>query len=387
MNKIKKIFKLLFSSGRKKTINQTNPVVFGEWFGKKCCDNCLFFANYLASIDSEFSLYWILENGCDDSRLSHSVTRVKKDSDEALALLKKARYIIVNQGLIDVISDTSFFPKYSYLINFWHGVAWKKIGADSLKSKFKAFYARLAYKKDGTDFYLSPSMEFSGKLKSSFGVNKQKVIEAGYPRNCFFYDNEKIKELKKTIISKYSLESDCIFLSYLPTFRDKDQSIVSMEKVVESTDFLSFLEKNKIYILQKMHFVREKGNLSVKSNSKRVINDFGLCAAEILAVSDILITDYSSCFFDYLVLNKPIIHFLYDYDYYRKDDRGLYYDINEVACGKVCFNNFELVESVKKYINNPLLDKELREKRRKKFMEFDTAQTNYNIYSFLKLLP
>ena len=52
-----------------------------------------------------------------------------------------------------------------------------------------------------------------------------------------------------------------------------------------------------------------------------------------LAAADMLITDYSSCFFDYLITNRPIIHYLYDYDYYVKEDRGVYYDVMDVVAG------------------------------------------------------
>ena len=51
-----------------------------------------------------------------------------------------------------------------------------------------------------------------------------------------------------------------------------------------------------------------------------------------MAASDILVTDYSSCFFDFLILDRPIIHFLYDYDYYKEKDRGLYYEKEGVIC-------------------------------------------------------
>ena len=154
MKSIKKIIKTLFFPKKKKIINSNRIIVFGEWFGEKCCDNCLYFANYLASNDSSFELYWVSKKECDCSRLDSKIIRIEYDGQKAKEIISKAKFIIVNQGIVDITSDAFFYPENSILINFWHGVAWKKIGSDSVKNKLKALYTRRAYKKDGTDYYL-----------------------------------------------------------------------------------------------------------------------------------------------------------------------------------------------------------------------------------------
>ena len=88
-----------------------------------------------------------------------------------------------------------------------------------------------------------------------------------------------------------------------------------------------------------------------------------------------LITDYSSCFFDYLILDRPIIHYLYDYNYYANDDRGLYFDKSEVICGQVIESPDDLYDAIVENINNPLLYQELRRERLNTFMEYESPDS------------
>ena len=385
MREIIKAINSLFVRREKKTINQTNIIVFGEWFGKKCCDNCLSFANYLANEKTPFELYWVMNKECDTSRLDKRIKLIERGSEEAIRVLQRARIIIVNQGIVDVIPDTSYYPCNSVLINFWHGVAWKKIGSDSLKNRLKALYSRHLYRNDGTDYYLTTSAEFTRRLKTAFAADEKKTIKAGYPRNSLFYDVASMKRLRDSFITKHALENNAIFVSYLPTFRDKTESVFDIATILKDKSFSDYLASNEVYLIRKDHFVTEQRDSfhnSIKTG--RIIIDESISASETLAISDVLITDYSSCFFDYLVLNRPIIHFLYDYDYYKTSDRGLYYDINDVSCGRCCFSDEELKKEIRYYIENPSSDEDVRKNRKQLFMEYETPKTNEAILSFIQ---
>ena len=56
---------------------------------------------------------------------------------------------------------------------------------------------------------------------------------------------------------------------------------------------------------------------------------------ELLLMTDLLVTDYSGCYVDFLMLDRPILHFAYDRQYYEKADRGLYFNLDEVAGGAI----------------------------------------------------
>lgn len=67
---------------------------------------------------------------------------------------------------------------------------------------------------------------------------------------------------------------------------------------------------------------------------------------ELLLICDLLITDYSSCYIDFLHCNKPIIHYLFDGEYYQKNDRGLYYSFKDVAAGPIIYDEAELISNI-----------------------------------------
>ena len=371
----------------KKHINENSKIiVFGEWFGNRCCDNCLYFANYVAETTSEFELYWIANESCNHERLNPSIKVLLRDSEDANQIINQARYIFVNQGLIDITSDKFFFPKNAYLINFWHGVAWKKIGLDACRGFFMRAYYKKLLKHNGTDYYLSTSKEFTRILKKSYCVKDRMIIESGYPRNSLFCKQEEAKKIKTDFCKKNNIPADSIIVSYLPTFRDTASANVNQEYSVQNPLFKEYLKSKKIYFINKSHYVNEQKQSDSASNDQYFLNSESLNASEIMAISNILITDYSSCFFDYLVLDRPIIHYLYDYDFYAHKDRGLYYEQKDVCCGDVSYNLEELIKAIEMNLDNPSKDKDLRALRRSIFMEYESSETNAQIYKWLLTL-
>ncbi|MGL6024324.1 MAG: CDP-glycerol glycerophosphotransferase family protein, partial [Cetobacterium sp.] len=68
---------------------------------------------------------------------------------------------------------------------------------------------------------------------------------------------------------------------------------------------------------------------------------------------DILITDYSSVFFDFAILKKPMIFYPYDFEKYRDDDRGFYFPYEETVPGPVCRTEDSVIEEIKNVKKNP----------------------------------
>ena len=99
-----------------------------------------------------------------------------------------------------------------------------------------------------------------------------------------------------------------------------------------------------------------------------------------LAAADVLITDYSSCFFDYLILDRPIIHYLYDYEYYVNSDRGVYYDLMDVVAGDTPKTIQELLTSIAENLKNPKLNHDLRNKRKGEFITYESEANSKIIY-------
>ena len=175
---------------------------------------------------------------------------------------------------------------------------------------------------------------------------------------------------------------------YMPTFRDNPSQMKSLEQLGEDASFLKWIEENDTIIIQKAHFVSQQRNeLQSHKRTKRILTLNDLIPYEALGVADILITDYSSCFFDYLILDRPIIHFIYDYENYRTADRGVYYDKDDVVCGDAPTDFEGLKTAIIQYIESPLMDSDLREERRKQFIEYESYDACQKIFRQTYDLP
>ena len=169
----------------------------------------------------------------------------------------------------------------------------------------------------------------------------------------------------------------------MPTFRDREKNVYSILEMAGDRTFNDWLIENRIVILQKAHFVNENGAEKKKESRRggkdRIMNIQNVPAQMLLAASDLLITDYSSCFFDYLLLDRPIIHFLYDYDYYAKEDRGLYMPLEKAVCGPIVTEKKDLPLWIMKSMENPGLNRKLRKRRRKTFLTYESEESCRNI--------
>ncbi len=103
----------------------------------------------------------------------------------------------------------------------------------------------------------------------------------------------------------------------------------------EQSVFFENMKKNKIVIVTKLHFASKMFHNDFITDNDLLINlDESLDVYPILKESDLLITDYSSVYFDYLYLDREIVFYPYDLDYYKNDDRGLMFEYNEFTPGE-----------------------------------------------------
>ena len=104
-----------------------------------------------------------------------------------------------------------------------------------------------------------------------------------------------------------------------------------------------------------------------------------------LLETDILITDYSSSYFDYLLLNRPIIFAPFDLDSYLNQERGFYFDYDSHTPGEKALNWDELLSCIENSVNNPDNYKKQRQKLCKEFFEYMDGKDLGRIFSELRL--
>lgn len=257
-----------------------------------------------------------------------------------------------------------FRKKYT-IINLWHGVPLKKIG---MRQENLSKITRMYYKYLFADNYsgvLTTSRALIPIMSESFMVEPARVKVWGQPRNdMLFRENNKMHVLK-TCYPQEEIPKFQKMILYAPTFRDhaptKIFPFVEFEnkqtREIALKELLLFLEQHKCVLYIRMHLYDKTGvewlhKLDVPGSPIRFLNE-DRCPdiMEILNIFDLLITDYSSIYIDYLLLHKPMIFLPYDKEEYLAD-RGMNFAYDQVTPGPKPKNYKELLNSIYELLYN-----------------------------------
>ena len=225
--------------------------------------------------------------------------------------------------------------KEQVYLNSWHGVPLKAMGCEVPGRAYAIGDVQrnllLA------DYLIFPNPFMHEKMFGAYMLNDiypGKIIQDSYPRVSVLTDTARREELKK----QFGLENKKVSC-YLPTWRGL---MTQKQNTKQYADCLTFLRKldhlmtDDMVLYVKLHPYAQKGFVPGRYKHIRMFpEDFE--TYDFLTACDVLITDYSSVFFDYAVSGQKIVLFAYDYDEYKKD-RGLYLDMESLP--------FPLVETV-----------------------------------------
>lgn len=253
------------------------------------------------------------------------------------------------QAVSSVWISTVRLPYYSIkrksqlYIQTWHGgLAFKKIEQECEKA-LSARYIRTA-KHDSAmiDYYISNNRDNSKQFRETFWYKKGEILEIGSPRNdIFFYRNDlAIKE-------KYGLKGQKLAL-YAPTFRIVD-SFKSYD--IDLHKLKTALEKRfggEWLVMVRLHPRLAEISKSFISYDQYIIDGSQIeDIQEILAITDFLVTDYSSIIFDYIHTKRPAVLYASDIEKYKKD-RDFHMKLED-APFMITTNNEELLEYIKSF--------------------------------------
>jgi len=250
----------------------------------------------------------------------------KKNSIGGVFEYLKSNYTFCTHGLFG--KAKSYNEKKR--INLWHGMPLKKIGL--LDDRCSAS----PYKQD---YLISTSTLYQDLMAKSFGVNKEKVLITGQPRNDLFF--EKTDFFEKVNLKKYNYKN---IIMWMPTFR---QSIIKgmgidgeinhqkisllslsnldiLNKILETNNDLLLVKLHPMDILNNQKFEKYSNIIIIKSDD---LNNLNVQLYSLLGNCDVLITDYSSVYIDYEILNRPVIFTMGDFESY-KNSRGFVFGDN-----------------------------------------------------------
>ncbi len=300
-----------------------------------------------------------------------------KNIFKTIKALKAAKYIFITHGFGDILM-VKFSPQ-TILVHLAHGVSFKMGGEDLEESAFFIIQKWIRKKMVNSLSYFIDQSEETKKFKmSAYGMPSKKVLITGYPRNDIL--NNYSQTYLLTIKQRLDLPKSFEVLLYAPTFREYKYEDPLNERFLKTFD--EFLGKEKKILLYKPHPFMKKINLSQYKNIKGI--DPQVDIMDLLIISDLLITDYSSVFYDYLLTMRPIIFFAYDLEEYIKK-RNFYYDYETFVPGPIIRNGEELIEKLRTTQQWSKTFEDKRKEIRNKFHKFHDGQSTKRILDFLKI--
>ena len=334
-----------------------NLILFGTAMSQ-FTDNPKYFFLYILKNDNQFNPIWIADNKkvFDDIKQKGINNVVMKDSFHAFLLAMQAKYFVFSHNIHDVF----YFKRSDTIaINLWHGSPLKKLGYDSkvenkLIKRRKALHLKVPY--ELWDYLVVAHEMWIPYFESSMKISRDKILPLGLPRNDILWqvkeNQEKYWEIKNAVFGKLGIaHKDKKIILYAPTFRDDDQLTFNLinetKKIIKKMKEL--LTNTKYVFLVRYHPLK-KYYLDDDHIDRHHIYDATSYddMYELLSITDILISDYSSSIFDFTILERPIILYTFDYEDYVETRGGLYETVD-----RNCFitvNNLEELISILKSI-------------------------------------
>lgn len=326
-----------------------NKLFFSSFDGKQYSDSPKYISDYMLKKYPELKIVWGFNKtlNLDKTVIDPKIICCKKGTIKYYINLYTSKQIITN----DFISTTFKLRENQILLNTWHGGGtFKTIGMTrkDVTAYDKFFYEAHA---NNTSAFLLSSEYFKDTVVSKSFLFSGETIKSGLPRNAILFSND--LNIKRKVLNTYGIddENDAMVVLYAPTYRNFTLS----NNVDSKYEFLDF-DKCKYAFEQKF-----KKNVIMLNRSHHAMNNVQIKGCyidatnypdmqELLIAADVLISDYSSCMWDYSIMKKPIFLYVPDLlDY--KENIDFFMSIDKWAFSKA-YNNEELINNIMQFEAN-----------------------------------
>lgn len=333
-------------------------------------DNVLSLFNYI--LDSGKYTNYELCIEIDDVRKKNQYQEycLKKSPNQKICFAERLKRPIWHNKIGIIIRNylSIFSSMYIFVDTFYYNFSFKKNNQKVIclgyYTPFKddyhlgnVFYENIRKRIDASfDYHISTSNLSSRIVSIDSGIRYSKFLNLGFSRN----DNLLKIENRKVILEKLSDILKCKFkkvIVYTPTFRDYEKGISAKRGLFGYDDSFLYelsriLSKNDSILLMKLHPFQNVGVFSSMALNNIFVwqptDRLGLY--DIMAVSDVLITDYTSVYFDFLLLDRPVIFNFYDIEEYNKTRGFSFQPITNFCAGEIVDSSEVLLKSIDKLL-------------------------------------
>lgn len=321
-------------------------------------DNSKYLFIHVAENEPDIKAIWISGKRETVKKIKKNYTAYYKWSVKGLYYSLIGKWYIYSRYATDINFWTLGRAKQ---FNLWHGIGLKRTGFNMInsmsakthnpKSLTSRFFLPHIFRRPT---YMLSSSPFITKnaFSKAFRLNQDQCVELGYPRNdMFFLEKEKYLEFISKHEGKYILDLqnefkkyDKVFL-YMPTWRETNNDFISdafpdiskLDKVLQ--------DKNYLFVM-KLHFQTKVTKIfDIEPRNIKVLNPYNDIYS-LFPFTDVLVTDYSSVYYDYLLLRKEILLYVFDEKEYLSDGNGFFADFNKYTPGVRASNFIEFIDFI-----------------------------------------
>lgn len=307
-------------------------IVFESGLGKQYADSPRYIYEELLRQGDSRQKIWVYSG---THRFADPNTRaVKRFSLEYFWYLARAKYWINNQSFPHYLHRR----KHGVFLQTWHGTPLKQMALDitEVHGRDDGYLERVTTATKQWTHLISPS-EYTSKIMRSAYAFGGEAVELGYPRNDILIGTE-ASQRETEVRESLGLPEGCKTVLYAPTFRDDSgtgRGKFTFELPMSLEAFDSRFGQDTVLMLR-MHVLISNAVKIPEELSNRIIDVSSYPdIQELYLASDVVITDYSSVFFDYSLLRRPIIFYAYDLENYRDNLRGFYLDYASALPGPI----------------------------------------------------
>ena len=338
------LYRYLYLKQFSKLPIKENWVMFESFFGRQYSDSPRSIYEYMAqNNDNNYRFIWTIEDKKTD--IPYGATKVKRYSLRYVYYLARCKYFVFN------VRQPQMFKKRDGMVflETWHGTPLKRLVFDqeevlAATPLYKEQFFRQAKEWD----YLVAPNEFSSEVFRGCFMFKNTMLETGYPRNDVLHAKDR-DEHAKQLRKQLGIPENKTTILYAPTWRDDeyyDKGQYKFELKLNLQQMKEELGANYVVLLRTHYYIADAIDLSdMEGFAMNFCKHSDI--AELYLVSDILITDYSSVFFDYAGLRRPVLFYTYDLEKYRDMLRGFYISIEEDVPGPLAFTTGEVISYIK----------------------------------------
>ncbi|MEU6661056.1 CDP-glycerol glycerophosphotransferase family protein [Streptomyces sp. NPDC046821] len=321
---------------------RTETVLYSSFDGRQYSDSPRAVHEELVARGAPLEHLWVVRD--QQVRVPATCRAVALWSTEWYEAMARSRYIVTNTQLPDWFERA----EDQYVVQTWHGTPLKRIGRDLADSPSgdPRYIASLPDRAAQWNLLVSPNRFSTPLLRGAFGYQGE-VLESGYPRNDLLHAPDRAK-VAAAVRERLGIPEDHRVILYAPTWRENQPrrgGRYGLDLRLDLAAAERVLGDDHVLLVRRHYLVGG----TVPGTASGFVRDVTRHpdVSELLLISDVLVTDYSSMMFDFAHTGRPMIFHTYDLDHYRDTLRGFYFDFAAQAPGPLLTTGEEVLAALR----------------------------------------